>query len=161
MSIQLEALNPWIGAAFSVMGTVLEEEPTKGPLAVLAQPLTACQVNVLVRVTGDFSGVVVFGMGLVTADRIASVMLTQHVKSFDQVAANALASLVHRITLQAQSAFAQSGLRCEFSSPAIMKGSRVEIHDLALPAVVVPLTTSMGDVLLAVGLRRTQASRAA
>lgn len=161
MSIQLEALNPWIGAAFSVMGTVLEEEPKKGPLSVLTQPYTACQVNVIVRVGGDFSGVVVFGMGLVTADRIASVMLIQHVKSFDQIAANALASLVHRITGQANAAFAESGIRCEFDSPAIMKGSRVEIHDMSLPAVVVPLSTSMGDVLLAVGLRRTQSARAA
>lgn len=161
MTIPIEAINPWIGAAFSVIGSVLDEEPAKGPLAILAQPYTACQVTVLVRVSGELSGVVMFGMGLVAADRLASVLLIQHVKSFDQVAANALAGLVHRVSREAHRELSQAGIQCEFSSPAIMKGSRVEIHDLALPAVVVPLTTSIGEIFLTVGLRQSAATRAA
>lgn len=128
---------------------------------MLGQPFTGSQVSVIIRVSGDFSGVVMFGMGLITADRLASVMLVQQVKSFDQLAANALASLVHRVAHVAHAEFCNSGINCEFSSPAIIKGSRVELHDLALPAVVVPLATSLGEIQLTVGLCQRSSARAA
>jgi len=161
LSTQVELLNPILGAAAAVIAGTIDELPVKGQVSILSQSSTSQQVNVILRAAGQISGLVTVGMNFITADRIASHMLDQAIKSFDQHAANAIADLVNRVGRQAQSLLQESGMTCEFSDPAVIKGTRVEIPDLYLPAIVVPLATSLGEVHLTVGLRRLSLPNAA
>lgn len=161
MSTQVELLNPILGAAAAVIAGTIDELPAKGQISLLNQSVTSQQVNVILRAGGQISGLVTVGMSFITADRIASLMLDQAIKSFDQHAANAIADLVNRVGLQAQSLLQESGMSSEFSEPAVIKGTRVDIPDLCLPAIVVPLATSLGDIYLTIGLRRLTLSNAA
>lgn len=161
LSTQVELLNPILGAAAAVIAGTVDELPAKGQISLLNQSVTSQQVNVIVRGAGQISGIVMVGMSFITADRIASQMLDQAIKSFDQHAANAIAELVSRVGLQAKSLLQECGIACEFSSPAVIKGTRVELPDLCIPAIVVPLATSLGEIHLTVGLRKLAMTSAA
>lgn len=154
MSAEVQLINPFLGAAIAVLQQVVDEGPTKGQIALQNTPVTTQQVNVILRASGQLDGVVVVGMSFITADRLASVMLNQAIKSFDQAAANAVAELVTRLSAQAKLLLQESGYRCELSSPAVIKGSRVEVSGLSLPAIIVPIDTCVGEVQLIIGLRR-------
>lgn len=161
MSTEVELLNPILGATAAVIAGSIDELPTKGQVMVLNQAATSQQVNVILHAAGQVSGLVTIGMSFITADRIASFMLGQSIKSFDQQAANAVAELVNRIGLQAKSLLHECGLKGEFSMPAVVKGTRVDLPDLCLPAIVVPFMTSLGEVQLTIGMRRRELATAA
>lgn len=161
MSVDVQLLNPFLGAACEVLQQVVDECPTKGQIAIQNAPVTTQQVNVILRASGQLDGVVVVGMSFITADRLASVMLDQAIKSFDQAAANAVAELVTRLSTHAKLLLHESGLRCELSSPAVIKGSRVEVSGLSLPAIIVPIDTSIGEIQLIIGLRKLAHTQAA
>ena len=56
------------------------------------------QCNVVCGVTGEVQGQVIFGMSLVTADKVASTMLGQTIKTFDALAASAIGELGNMIS---------------------------------------------------------------
>jgi len=159
--ISVEALNPFLSAACNALQQVTEEVPAKGQLSVLGQASTSQQVNVVLRVTGGLEGVVLIAMSFITADRFASVMLDQPVKNFDQAAATAIAELVNSIASRAKVMLQEAGMRCELGPPAVIKGSRVDISGMFVPAVVVPIETTLGEVLLTIGVRKNPAVQAA
>lgn len=159
--ISVEALNPFLSAACHAIQQTTEELPAKGQLSVLGQASTSQQVNVVLRVSGGLEGVVLIAMSFITADRFASVMLEQAVKNFDQAAATAIAELVTSIAGRAKVSLQEAGMRCELGPPAVIKGTRVEISGMCVPAVVVPIETSLGEVFLTIGVRKNPATQAA
>lgn len=159
--ISVEALNPFLSAACHAIQQTTEELPAKGQLSVLGQASTSQQVNVVLRVSGGLEGVVLIAMSFITADRFASVMLEQAVKNFDQAAATAIAELVTSIAGRAKVSLQEAGMRCELGPPAVIKGTRVEISGMFVPAVVVPIETSLGEVFLTIGVRKNPAVQAA
>lgn len=159
--ISVEALNPFLSAACTALEQTTEELPSKGQLSVLGQAMTSQQVNVVLRVNGSLEGVVLIAMSFITADRIASVMLDQAVKNFDQAAATAIAELVNGISNRARALLQEAGMRCDLGPPAVIKGSRVDISGMFVPAVVVPIETSLGEVFLTIGVRKHPATQAA
>lgn len=159
--ISVEALNPFLSAACNAIQQTTEELPAKGQLSVLGQASTSQQVNVVIRVNGGLEGVVLIAMSFITADRFASVMLDQPVKNFDQAAATAIADLVNGISSRAKLLLQEAGMRCELGSPAVIKGTRVDISGMFIPAVVVPIETSLGEIYLTIGVRKNPAIQAA
>ncbi|HLO97008.1 MAG TPA: chemotaxis protein CheX, partial [Fimbriimonas sp.] len=93
MSKEGQYINPFVSGAFSVLSMMLGETPTRGQLAADASTTTHHQVNVVVGVTGEARGSVVIGMSLITADKVASKMIGEPVRTFDSLAASAISEL--------------------------------------------------------------------
>ena len=151
--MKVEYINPFVKAAISVIGTVLGVPPVKGELSMQPSIFTSQQCNVVFGVTGQVQGFVIYGMSLTVADRIASVMLGQPVKSFDQLAASAIAELGNMTCGNALMHLAEAGFECDISPPTIARG-QIEVSTLSLPAVVIPLGTSQGQLCILVGLEK-------
>jgi chemotaxis protein CheX len=151
--MKVEYINPFVKAAISVVGMVLSEPPVKGELSMQPSIFTSQPVNVVFGVTGQVQGYVIFGMTLSVADRIASVMLGQPIKVFDQLAASAIAELGNMTCGNALMHLAEAGFECDISPPTIVRG-QVEISTLSLPAVVIPLETGQGQLTILVGLQK-------
>lgn len=114
---------------------------------------TSQQCNVVCGITGQIEGQVIFGMSLVSADKIASHMLGQQIKSFDQLAASAIAELGNMISGNAMSKLSESGYVCDITPPTIIRGTSVKVSMLSIPAIVIPITCQQGAVSLTVGLQ--------
>jgi chemotaxis protein CheX len=151
--MKVEYINPFVTASFSVMETVLGARPEKGALSMRPSVFTSQQCNVITGVTGKIEGHVVYGMSLLTADKIASLMLGQPVRTFDQLAASAIAELGNMVTGNAMALLSEAGYVCDITPPSIVRGSRIKISMLDVPALVVPICLAAGIIELTVSLQ--------
>jgi chemotaxis protein CheX len=151
--LKVEYINPFIVAANSVLEMVLGASPLKGNLAMQPATFTSQQCNVVCGVTGQAHGQVIYGMSLTTADKIASQMLGQPIKTFDQLAASAIAELGNMISGHAMSKLSEGGYLCDITPPTIIRGKDVKISTLSIPAIVIPLVTEQGEMFITVGLQ--------
>lgn len=146
-------INPFLTGASSVLEMVLGETPVRTGLVAQRTSFTSEQCNVVCGVTGQAHGQVIFGMTLAVADKIASHMLGEPIKTFDALAASAIAELSNMICGSAMSNLSEAGFVCDITPPAIIRGSKVEISTLNIPAVVISLQTNMGALSITVGLQ--------
>ena len=159
--MNVEHLNPFVGAASTVIETIMGCTPVKCDLSIQPSNTPHQQVNVVCGITGDLSGQVLYGMSLATADRIASVMIGKPIKVFDHLAASAIAELGNIISGHALYRLSECGFNCEISPPSLVRGTKVEINMLALPALVIPFMTPHGEISVAIGLMGSQRKEAA
>lgn len=150
--MKAEYINPFVAGAFHVIKAVLDVEPVKGKLDVRPNIFTSQQCNVIMGVTGKIEGQVIYGMNLITADRIASHMLGQQIRTFDHLAASAIAELGNMITGNASTYLAKAGYECDITPPSIIRGTNVKISTLCIPAIVVPLDTRFGKIEITASL---------
>jgi chemotaxis protein CheX len=151
--MKVQYINPFVDASFKVIEMVLGTKVQKGTLAMRPSVFTSQQCNVITGVTGRVEGQVIYGMSLITADKIASQMLGQPVRTFDQLAASAIAELGNMITGNASVLLAEAGFTCDITPPSIVRGTNVKISTLGIPALVVPLCLELGEIELTVSLQ--------
>ncbi|MCW3060606.1 MAG: chemotaxis protein CheX [Capsulimonas sp.] len=151
--MKVEYINPFVEASFSVMEMVLGNRPIKGNLAMQPATFTSQQCNVVCGVTGQVQGQVIYGMSLQVADKIATTMLGQPIKVFDQLAASAIAELGNMISGNAMSKLSDAGFICDITPPTIIRGTNVKISTLSIPAIVIPITLEQGELSITVGLQ--------
>ena len=151
--MKVEYINPFIVAANSVLEMVLGNAPEKGNLAMQPATFTSQQCNIVCGVTGQAHGQVIYGMSLITADKVASTMLGQPIKTFDQLAASAIAELGNMISGHAMSKLSEGGYICDITPPTIIRGTNVKISTLSIPAIVIPLNMEQGELFITVGLQ--------
>lgn len=151
--MKVEYINPFLTGASSVLEIVLGEAPVKEGLSAQSSSFTSEQCNVVCGVTGQAQGQVIYGMSLTTADKIASHMLGESIKTFDALAASAIAELGNMISGGAMGKLAEAGYVCDITPPALIRGSKVEISTLNIPAIVIKLRTNMGQLTITVSLQ--------
>ncbi|RYG86270.1 hypothetical protein EON77_04080, partial [bacterium] len=137
---------------------VLNETPTRGNPSAQLLERTEAQLNVVIGITGEAHGHVTLGMSLATAKRIASSMIGAPIITFDALASSALGELGNMVCGNALLAISETGIVCDITPPTIIKGAKVEISTLNIPAIVVPLVLSCGEVSLAIGMQLRSAS---
>lgn len=134
----------------------------RGQLAVRPQMFTTQQINVCCGITGQIRGNVIYGMSAKVADGIASLMIGQEVKSFDALAASAIAELGNMISGNAMSLLAGQGYECDITPPTIIRGTNVKIAMIDVPALSIPLNVpGVGLFEINVSLQEKQAVAAA
>ncbi|MCC6728699.1 MAG: chemotaxis protein CheX [Chthonomonadales bacterium] len=151
--MRADYINPFVSASFNVLETVLAQKPSKGQLAMRPSVFTSQQCNVITGVVGRIEGQVIYGMSLITADKIASAMIGQPIRTFDQLAASAIAELGNMITGNAMALLSEAGYVCEITPPTIVRGSNVRISTLSIPALVIPICLEQGQLELTVSLQ--------
>jgi len=152
-AMKVQYINPFMNAACSVIQTVLSMAPEKGQLAMRPSVFTTQQCNIITGVTGRVEGQVIYGMSMITADKIASIMLGQPVRTFDQLAASAIAELGNMITGNAAAGLSEAGFVCDITPPTIVRGTNVKMSTLSIPALVVPLQLEIGIIEMTVSLQ--------
>ena len=151
--MKTEYINPFVKGAFSVMEMVLGAKPVRGELFMQPTTFTSQQCNIALGITGQVQGNVTFGMSMETADKIAGAMLGQDIVEFDALAASALGELGNMICGNAAQQLHEAGWICDITPPTIVRGKDVELHTLAIPSVVVPLTLAQGEMFIVIALQ--------
>ena len=151
--MKVEYVNPFVTSCHKILEMVLQETPTRDQLTALPTTFTSEQLNVTLGVTGAVTGTVIYGMSLVTADRIASTMIGQPIKTFDQLAASAIAELCNMISGNALTLLSEAGFVCDIAPPTLIRGSNLKISTFSVPAIIVPFTVTQGSFKVTVGLK--------
>ena len=152
--MKAQYVNPFAQGALDVMQQVLSVTPERGDISARPKLFTTQQINIVCGITGPVEGLVIYGMSMITADKIASRMIGTPVLTFDQLAASAIAELGNMVSGCAMSNLAATGLACEITPPTIIRGTNVRISTLDVPAIVIPLKLAdIGTVEVNVSLQ--------
>ena len=137
--MKVQYVSPFAEAAVSVFEMLVGLTPERGQLAARPQLFTTQQVNIVCGITGDVEGLVIYGMSMNSALRIAGKMIGMPVTQFDQLVASAISELGNMVTGNSASLLAAQGFNCDITPPTILRGTNVKISTVDIPALVIPL----------------------
>lgn len=150
---RLELVVPFIEAAANVLLKECGEVVSKGKLFRVRSPQTSNDVSVLIAITGNVAGLVVYSMSEATARGFAGKMMGEEVPAFDAIPQSAIAELANVITGQAGIALEQAGFATDMSPPVLLVGNGSSIATFNLTRLVVPLVVSSGEFLVDIALK--------
>lgn len=159
--MRVEFVDPFVSAGFSVLEMVVQDRPERGALSMRATSFTSQQVTIFAGVNGAIEGTVLYGMSLITAQKVASAMMGQPIVEMDDMAWSAISELGNMITGNAVQLLYDAGYQCDITPPSVIRGMNVQVST-SVPALVVPMTTKFGRMEINVALSANGAtSRAA
>ncbi|HHX39258.1 MAG TPA: chemotaxis protein CheX [Armatimonadetes bacterium] len=150
--MKIEFIDPFLRAAFEVLEQVLQERPERGQLSMRNATFTSQQVTIVHGVVGMVEGSVLYGMSLVTAEKIASTMIGSPLMSFDDLANSAISELGDMVTGNAATYLSNAGYQCNITPPSVMRGANLRISTIT-PALVVPVNTVAGRLEINIALQ--------
>lgn len=158
--MKLDYIDPFVRAGFSVLETLLKARPGRGPLAMRTSSATTHQLTIMMIVSGDVEGVVLYGMSLVAAQKIASTMLDRPISEMDDAAREAINELAKTINENATKLLKEAGHTCEISPAEVIRGVNVAVPS-EVPSLVVPISTRFGRLEIDIALNVTDQARKA
>lgn len=155
--MNVKFLNPFVDAAVEVLKAEAKANISKGTITLQKSALTSDEVTVLINLVGQVQGVVLFGMSEKLGMNIVSLMMAQEFTVFDNLAQSGVAELGNVISGRATVMLAEAGFKSTISPPTMIKGKGVQISTLDFPRIVVPLTCELGEMVIHLALRESQA----
>ena len=145
-------MEPFVEAACSVLERTAGGRADRGPLGLLGTTFPAACVNVVVRISGDLRGEVVYSMSSQTARKLAESILGSEVRGFGRTAGEGLAMLGEMLVRETRETLDREGLSCEMGYPTVFQGLNVEFS-MADPALTLSVETGNGQVDISLAVR--------
>ena len=152
--MKVEYINPFVEGTCSVLAELLSSPIARGKLSLITTPINTQGVAVLIGITGDVEGRVVYDMSEQTAIKIAAVMNGEELATFNDLAKSTISELANMITGRAITALNNKGYNFDITPPALFSGENMQISNLMLETLVIPLQTSCGNVIVNVAMRQ-------
>ena len=147
--MQADLINIFIRAALDVLEQETGREATAGSVRVLSSAQTSEEVTVMIGVSGEVRGMVLFGMSERTAKGIVSRMMGEPCPLFDELAQSGIAEMGNVITGVATQGLEKAGYDVTIAPPALISGGPgIIISTINFRRFVVPLRTTLGDLTL-------------
>ena len=147
--MKAEFINPFVGAAYDIIKRVAAVEATKGELSLANSPVRGDEVNVVIGVTGDLTGQIIFCLSEATALVFASKMLMNlTTDSFNELAKSAICEMGNMILGRAVTTLGERGYFCTLTPPALFIGKNVVVSTQVLKFLVIPSRRSMAQLPL-------------
>lgn len=151
--IQVEYINPFVTAAYEVLRAEIGGEIERGDLRIVQTHYTSQDVTVMIGVTGEIEGMVLFGTAELTAVRMASKILGEKIPVFNELAESAFAEIGNVISGLAMAEFEKSEIKCSISPPTVLIGHGTIISSLSIQRLLIPLLTQFGTIEISIALR--------
>ena len=146
-------MSPFIMSAHEVLEKEVGAQIERGLLALDKTASTVDEVSVLVGISGQVEGTVVYGMSISTAQAMVSQMLGQPVTTFDELVYSAIGELCNIISGQSCTKLAEEGYLSYPTPPTLIMGEGIRIATLAIQRLVIPIITQFGSLNVRLALR--------
>jgi chemotaxis protein CheX len=151
--MRVQLVNCYVGAAQDVLAKETGSVVSRAGLELKKNPYTTEDVTAMVGVSGDLAGSFYLSMSETTALGLVSIMIGQATEAFDDLAQSGIAELANVIAGNAGVALAEAGHATNITPPLLLVGSGAKLSSVEIQRLVVPLTTSCGQVQVHVALR--------
>ncbi len=151
--MRVEYINPFVESSVSVLKEVLGLQVKRENVSLKAKAIPILDIAVIVGLVGQVEGRVIFDLTKKTALNIASKMNEETLTEFDDLAKATITELGNMITGRAVTRLSELGYKFDVTPPAIFSGQNMEISDINIEALVVPIETELGRVEINVALR--------
>lgn len=145
--MRIEYINPFVESAFDILNEILGTSVKRGQLYLKKLGENMKGVAVIIGVTGQVNGRLVFDMTEETCLEIVSKLNDETMTEFDEMARSTIGEMANMITGRAVTKLDKEGLAFDFTPPTIITGTNIEIHEESdMEALIIPLDTGMGIV---------------
>lgn len=155
--MKVDFLNPFVSACLKVLASEAGMTKLTSDKPQLVKGIaTQHAVNVLIGVTGDIEGIVIYGMDLAVAKGIIKSMAGMDMSIAAPMAESALGELGNLITGIAASSLEAAGYPCRISPPVIIRGTGVKFSQEIMPMVALPIASETGEIKILASLNETK-----
>ncbi|HBD96109.1 MAG: chemotaxis protein CheX [Spirochaetes bacterium GWF1_31_7] len=151
--MRVEYINPFVESSVNVLKEVLGLQVRRENVSLKSKALPVLDIAVIVGLVGQVEGRVIFDLDRKTALNIASKMNDETLTEFDDLAKATITELGNMITGRAVTKLSELGYKFDVTPPAIFTGNNMEISDVNIEALIVPIETELGRVEVNVALR--------
>ncbi len=151
--MRVEYINPFVESSVNVLKEVLGLQVRRENVSLRSKALPVLDIAVIVGLVGQVEGRVIFDLDRKTALNIASKMNDETLTEFDDLAKATITELGNMITGRAVTKLSELGYKFDVTPPAIFTGNNMEISDVNIEALIVPIETELGRVEVNVALR--------
>lgn len=153
--VKVEVIEPLVRAGFVSMESLASARPMRDAPSMRNAHCTTQQVNLVAEMTGSARGIVVYGMSLTAAQKVAAAKLQRPVDVMDDEAWEAVSELGRTIRAKANELLSEAAPGCSLGETAVIRGVGAPLP-AASPAIVAPLVTGLGRMEIVVGLAAAQ-----
>jgi chemotaxis protein CheX len=145
--VKVDYINPFLTASKKIIKSVLRLEMNLGNLSVKEEQILNDIFVVIIGVSGDFRGRVMFCIKREVACNIASIMMCKTINKMDDVAQSAVGELANMILGRSGIIFSNKGIKVNISPPTIIQGKKLTITPLKDKIVNIPLMLSNNSLI--------------
>ncbi|MDP4098464.1 chemotaxis protein CheX [Paenibacillus sp. P96] len=120
--MKAEVINPFLESARNVIEQLIQVSPSTGNLAVKNVELIDDHIWIMIGMTGQMSGNVVFGLHEQVALRLVSLMMGGFVLTeMDEMGQSAISELGNMISGNASTILSNQGVTVDITPPQVLK----------------------------------------
>ncbi|QNO14083.1 chemotaxis protein CheX [Alkalicella caledoniensis] len=143
--MKAEYINPFFLATKEVLQMMLDVETERGQLEVLDGMIANKDVNVLLGVTGDLKGSILFSFPEKMTLEMVRIMAGMEMEQVDAFVSSALGEVANIISGNAMTKLTSSNYVCDIVPPQIFVGENKSFSMASQKSLLLPLKTPIGD----------------
>ncbi len=144
--MRIEYINPFVEASFDILNEILHTSVKRGQLYLKKLGESMKGVAVVIGVTGQVNGRLVFDMTEDTAIALTSKLNGETFPDFNDMARSTIGEIANMITGRTVTKLDKEGLAFHFTPPTIITGTGLKIYESDMEALIIPIDTGMGIV---------------
>lgn len=138
--MNVEHINPFVEASTSVLQMIANTEVKIGKLNLKDSPFISSNVAIIIGVTGEMKGQVIFSLSNEDACKIASIMMGgMPVPELDEISKSAIGEVGNMIMGNTATIFASKQIAIDITPPTIMIGKDIQISTSKMKVISIPL----------------------
>lgn len=154
--MNVEYINPFIEASQSVLKQMTGIEPKLGKVYLKTSPYGSDAIVIIVGLTGDIRGQVIFSMSKQVAFNIASKMMGgMPITEFDEISQSAISELSNMMFGNAATILYNKGIKTEITPPSLLMGENLQISNNKMRTVCIPLIFEKNTIEIDVAIEET------
>lgn len=149
MSVSVELINPFISASQSVLRDMSQISTKMGKPYLKNPEYEGEVVSIIIGITGELRGQVIFSLKEEKACQIASsMMMGMPVNELNDMAKSAVSEMSNMILGNAATIFSTKGITVDITPPNLVMGSNMSFTVSDSKTICVPLDLEDGETLL-------------
>lgn len=149
MSVNVDLINPFISAAQSVLRDLSQITTKMGKPYLKTLEYEGEVVTIIIGITGELRGQVIFSMMENEACSIASkMMMGMPVKELNDMAKSAVSEMTNMILGNAATIFSTKGTTVDITPPNLVLGSNLSFSVSDAKTICIPLEHEDGTTLM-------------
>lgn len=154
--MKVEYINPFIGAAESVIQMVCSINPKFSRPSLKPSPLVFKEVVIVIGVIGKIKGQIFFEMSEATARGIASIMMGgMQIDELDEISKSAISEIGNMIMGNASTMLANNSISIDITPPTLLAGDSIEMSNKSSTIVIPMELEGLGYINININVEET------
>ncbi|MGL4388312.1 MAG: chemotaxis protein CheX [Brevinema sp.] len=148
-------INPFVEATFEIMSEILHSPVKRGQLHLKKVGENMYDISIIIGVTGNVAGRIIFGMEESTAVKLSEKLNDDTFDSLNELVCSTVSEISNMITGRAVTKLAKENLAFNFSAPTLIIGDKIAVVDThGVEALVIPIDTGYGMIFINIAFKQ-------